>query len=141
MNEYKCPACGKLQYSSSSIKENEPCVYCGNEKTELQKENKETRFIYISHPFGGKQENKDKVEAVIRQLIKDDPENIYISPIHAFGYLYNDIPYDRGLELCGELLIRCDAAIFCDGWEESKGCRYELVTCKLNGIPYEELIN
>jgi hypothetical protein len=30
MNRYKCPECKGNQYSSSSEKENEPCIYCGN---------------------------------------------------------------------------------------------------------------
>jgi DNA-directed RNA polymerase subunit RPC12/RpoP len=36
MREYKCSKCGGLQYSSSAQKENEPCVYCGYNRTELQ---------------------------------------------------------------------------------------------------------
>lgn len=38
MNRYKCPICGGNQYSASPNREQEACIYCGNEGTELMKE-------------------------------------------------------------------------------------------------------
>lgn len=38
MNTYKCPACDKLQYSASKDKGDEPCLYCGNDGTEILSE-------------------------------------------------------------------------------------------------------
>lgn len=35
MNRYKCPSCGGDQFSSSSSKAKEPCVYCINPGTVL----------------------------------------------------------------------------------------------------------
>ena len=35
MRKYICDKCGGDQYSSSSEKANEPCIYCGNGKTRL----------------------------------------------------------------------------------------------------------
>jgi hypothetical protein len=35
MYAYKCPACEKEQYSSSRLKSEEKCIYCGNPNTEL----------------------------------------------------------------------------------------------------------
>lgn len=35
MFTYKCPHCGKLQYSASENKENEPCIFCGHSEVEL----------------------------------------------------------------------------------------------------------
>jgi predicted nucleic acid-binding Zn-ribbon protein len=43
MYAYQCLKCGKYQYSSSSEKGNEPCIYCGHKKTEL-----------IGHSEGGR---------------------------------------------------------------------------------------
>jgi len=48
MNRYKCPNCKGNQYSSSSKKADEPCIYCGNEGTELMKN--------IEESEGGKDE-------------------------------------------------------------------------------------
>ena len=35
MRRYKCPKCKGDQFSANPNRENEPCIYCGNEKTEL----------------------------------------------------------------------------------------------------------
>lgn len=35
MNRYKCMECGGNQFSSSHLKEKEPCIYCGSTKTKL----------------------------------------------------------------------------------------------------------
>ena len=35
MNRYKCPSCGGNQYSADPRKENEPCIYCDHQGTEL----------------------------------------------------------------------------------------------------------
>jgi hypothetical protein len=35
MNKYKCQSCGKYQYSSSSEKCNDPCIYCGHIGTDI----------------------------------------------------------------------------------------------------------
>ena len=94
-------------------------------------------LIYVSHPYGGKQENKDKVEEIVRKLIKLHPENIYISPIHTFGYLYNEVDYEYGMKMCLRLLDKCDKIILCKEWTTSKGCCMELHESKIIGIPVE----
>ncbi len=35
MNRYKCPVCRGNQYSANPNRENEPCIYCQNERTVL----------------------------------------------------------------------------------------------------------
>lgn len=35
MNRYQCQKCKGNQFSSSSTKSNEPCIYCGCEQVEL----------------------------------------------------------------------------------------------------------
>lgn len=42
MNRYKCPKCKGNQYSASDKRSNEPCIYCGNEVTELMKDIEES---------------------------------------------------------------------------------------------------
>ena len=53
----------------------------------------QTLNIYVAHPYDGHEENKKKVEEFIKLLIK---KNIFhkpnfISPIHNYGYLYNNM--------------------------------------------------
>lgn len=91
-------------------------------------------LIYVSHPYGGLQENKIKVEQIIRKLALEDSENVYISPIHTFGFMYSDVAYSVGLNWCIKLLGRCDKMIVFGNWDESEGCLLEIHHCKQNGI-------
>ena len=57
-------------------------------------------LIYCAHKYGGNEANRCRVEALIRAIQISDPNNTYISPIHAFGYMYHDVSYDRGIDIC-----------------------------------------
>ena len=88
------------------------------------------RRVYVSAKYGGKQENKDIIEKQIKELIEYDKELgiddiIYISPVHCFGYLYDVVPYEEGLDMCLELLKTCDEIIFLDSWQTSRGANIE----------------
>ena len=91
-------------------------------------------LIYCSHKFGGKMENAKAAELKIKKLQLADPKNTYISPIHAFGFMYNDMDYDVGLRLCLDLLSKCDVMIVLS--EGSRGVMREIDYCKANNIPY-----
>lgn len=93
-------------------------------------------MIYIAHPYQGKRLNKRKVEKIVKSLIKMSVCSTYVSPIHAFGYLYKEVDYAWGMKMCLDLLKQCKSAIFCDGWENSNGCREEMEFCKERGIPF-----
>lgn len=94
-------------------------------------------LVYISHIYQGKEENKSKVEKIIRQLVIDEPENTYLSPIHATGFLYNDVPYQQGLDMCLKLLSRCDKMRVYGDYTGSQGVKAEIRYCRENAIPYE----
>lgn len=91
-------------------------------------------LIYIAHPFGGKQENVDKVQAVILRLIKQYPECTFYSPLHATGFFYHEMDYLTGMNHCFEILSHCDALWLCEGWEESRGCNMEYAYALGKGI-------
>lgn len=106
------------------------------------------KLIYVSHPYGGKEENKEKVENVLAHLRKrlstiplvgDDPVNVFISPIHLLGHMYHDVAYEDGIQWCIELLERCDMIIMCNDWETSTGCRIEHVHAGVKGIPITDI--
>jgi hypothetical protein len=94
-------------------------------------------MIYISHPYSGKEENKLKIEAIVRELVAKNPGVTYISPVHAFGYLYNDVDYEAGLEMCLRLLDVCNKMLVFGDWKKSRGCTAEVLYCQQNFIPYE----
>ena len=93
-------------------------------------------LVYISHPFGNDFDNMTYVEDIIKELSKENPDNVYISPIHAFGFLYDCTLYEQGLNMCLELLDRCDEMLVYGDYENSRGCIAEIEYCEDNQIPY-----
>jgi hypothetical protein len=91
-------------------------------------------LIYCSHKFGGSLENAKAAELKIKRLQLADPSNTYISPIHAFGFMYNDVPYETGLEMCLDLLSKCDKMVVLS--DLSRGVKAEIKYCIDNAIPY-----
>lgn len=92
--------------------------------------------IYVSHGYGGKQENIKDVENKVKQLIKEYPDYLFISPIHCFGYLYESITYEAGIDACLELLKMCDEIWILDNkYQESKGVMIEREYALSNNIP------
>jgi hypothetical protein len=102
--------------------------------------NSEKRRVYVSGKYGGKQENKDIIEQKIKELIAYDKrmgiENVvYISPVHCFGFLYDEVSYEKGIEMCLELLKTCDEIIFLDSWQDSRGANIEYGFAEAMKIP------
>lgn len=98
---------------------------------------KTKRWYYVGHPYGGLEANKDKVAEIIAKLTARHPERLYVSPIHALGFMCEHMEYEAGMELCLELLRGCDVLVLCPGWKESRGCRIERQFAKLHRIPIE----
>lgn len=95
--------------------------------------------IYISHIYQAKEENKLEVEEIIRKLVKEHPEHTYISPIHTFCFMYAELSYEQGINMCLELLKLCDFMYVYGDYKNSRGCTEEIKFCEENKIPYKIL--
>ncbi len=93
------------------------------------------KVIYISHPFQGKQENLDSIQAIILDLLKQYPTYLFISPVHAFGFEYKELDYQRGLNECLWLMLKADEVWVYGDYENSTGCQREIELCKVLNIP------
>ena len=93
-------------------------------------------MIYVAHPFGGKEENKKEVERVIKYLSSTYPTQTFVSPIHSFGFMYDDVSYDVGMKMCFDLLDACEMMFVYGDYESSVGCTREIQHCKTHSIPY-----
>ena len=93
------------------------------------------KVIYICHEYGGKEENKNKIEQLIRKLVKQYPDYIFVSAVNAFGYLYNDVDYNKGIKWCLWLLSKCDELWAIAERSESKGCLIEKDYCLKHNKP------
>lgn len=100
---------------------------------------KYTSIVYISHPYGGKQDNITEVENIIRRLIEKYPDYLFISPIHSFGFLYDNVGYNEGLNMTLFLLETCadEMWVFGETWKDSDGVMTEIAYCKQRNIPYK----
>ena len=110
---------------------------------ELLKEalHKEVKVVYISSPFSAKtnwevQDNVNNAMRVALALME-----FGFVPLYTHGNYYLDliaksegieIPYDKWIDNCIELLSRCDAMLYL-GY--SKGCNIELDYAIKNNIP------
>lgn len=94
--------------------------------------------IYICHQYQNKKENKQHIEKIIKALIKNETSyNTYISPVHTFGFLYNDVDYKTGITYCLELLQTCDIMYCFNGFSNSIGCSIEKQFARDNAIPIQ----
>lgn len=84
------------------------------------------RLVYVAHPFSGDEKrNTQNALAEYKQLVQDNPDITFISPILAFGELNDTVDYEKAMEMCLELLARCDALVLTGNWYNSKGCLIE----------------
>lgn len=51
-------------------------------------DNDYAEIIYISHPYGGKKENEDRVAQILLKLQREYPDYLFISPIHCYSLLF-----------------------------------------------------
>lgn len=90
--------------------------------------------IYVSHPFQNKKENVDDIENIIKKLVIEYPNYLFLSPVHTFGFLYEAVSYEQGLNYCLDLLDDCDECWVYGNYISSTGCNVEIEYCKQVGI-------
>ena len=96
-------------------------------------------MVYVAHPYNNNPENKKRVEHLIIKLQAKYPTMTFISPINTFGFLYDILSYEQGMEKCLTLLRACDTIILAEAWEDSVGCGMEHAHARMYGkmITYE----
>ena len=96
-------------------------------------------IIYLSHPYGGKQENLSKINECQKLLTIMHPENLYLNPIAMFGSLYDCTTYGQGLNMTLLLLEElADEMLVCSNdWQLSEGCCAEIEYSNNSNIPYK----
>lgn len=95
-----------------------------------EKTNKKPKVrIYLSHPFGGKEENRERAAAIAQfyreMWDSEGKENWEIINPLAYFEPFTGIPEDTILSMAATLMDTCDGVLFAPGWRRSRGCRYE----------------
>ena len=75
------------------------------------------RVIYLAHPYGGDERNVEDAKQIVRKLVQKFPGTVFLSPLQATGFYYNDIPYIEGMNHCLELLSRADELWLCNDYK------------------------
>ena len=92
------------------------------------------KTVYVAHPFRGDEiGNAGKVARICRELHKDYPDYLFVSPIHAFSWFRED--HEGALEHCLRMLAKCDELWLFGDWENSAGCVTERNEAMRLGIP------
>lgn len=102
------------------------------------------KLVYVASKFGGDKEKIKLCEEFIKELIKEDKRNgitgrIYMSPLNAFGWLYEQTEYQEGLNWTLKVLTKCDELIVLPDWEDSRGVNQEIAIATYLGIPIRYL--
>jgi hypothetical protein len=101
--------------------------------------------VYFAHEFGGKQENFEHMDEVLRALYStiglqmSELSIMPISPLHMLGFAYQYVPYEYGMEMCLNILSQCAMMVTIDGYDDSRGVNIERDFCKKNNIQVVEL--
>ena len=94
-----------------------------------------TKLYYLSHPCTSTK--KSIIENRIDEDILAVELKIKYLGIHLMRPLQlipSDWGHKKAMVRCFTMIEACDAVIFADGWEESKGCRMEHDFCVKCGI-------
>lgn len=81
--------------------------------------------VYVAHPYGGLSFNYERTSSIMKLLCEKFPNITFVSPIHAYGFMYEAVDYEKGIRMCFKLLDLCDTVLLCGDWENSRGCRME----------------
>lgn len=88
--------------------------------------------IYLSHPYGGKEENRERAAAIAKMYREfwaaEGKDYEIINPLEYLEPF--DLPEWLMLHLAVNLLKTCDAVLFAPGWKKSRGCRLEHFAAK-----------
>ena len=70
-------------------------------------------LIYISLPFTGCEEKSKKRSAEIAlQILSEIPNATVVNPVLNFSFCDNSVSYNKCIQMCLDLLSRCDIIIY-----------------------------
>ena len=92
-------------------------------------------LVYVAQPYGGDSQRYEKAKITVSSFIKRYKDCVFVSPVLQYGHMYEGVEYIEGLEICINLLRKCDRLLLLKGWHESRGCMAEWAAARALGIP------
>lgn len=110
------------------------CTKCGCARQSSERK----QLIYIASPYGGREENYILSRKILTALQECRKEYAFVSPIQAYGYYYDPASYDKGIEMCLDLLSHCDQLWIIGDDGISKGVQIERQWAQEHGMAVKE---
>lgn len=111
------------------------------ELEEAKSEPNTSTLVYCSHAYGGKPTNLRDMTTRLKAIMASDGAHIaelgyvFVSPLHALGFMYDAVEYDEGMRQCIGLLASCKMLVlFGKEHETSKGVQLEIAYAKTHNI-------
>lgn len=99
--------------------------------------------VYLSHPYGGKAENREAacaVAAMYRYIWEQDGvDAVIVNPLELLAGCDGLLDDQHILNAAIDLMLGCDAVIFCAGWRQSNGCKEEYEIAETARMHIEDL--
>lgn len=87
-------------------------------------------IIFISHPYASDPvANKKRNRQIINELARQNPQNIYLSPLLLFDYVETETveQRERIMNICYRLIDKSDEVYI---YGDSEGCKQEMQYAK-----------
>lgn len=92
------------------------------------------KLIYLAHPYGGKPENICKAVDLGTDLQTEYEDYHIFNAAYYFCKYHGVFNEERIMQMCLDMVGRCDALWLAPGWENSPGCNAELVEAQRAGL-------
>lgn len=99
-------------------------------------------LVYCSHAYGGKPTNLRDMTTRLKAITASHGARIaelgyvFVSPLHALGFMYDAVEYEEGMRQCIGLLANCKMLVlFGKEHETSRGVQMEIAFAKAHKIP------
>ena len=102
----------------------------------------QVKAVYVAHPLRGAtgspeeiRTNLERIDEIMKNFAAIYPNNLFISPLHAFSYYDARGPQKQVMRQCLAALDLCQEIWVCGEWRTSEGCKMELSYADSVGIP------
>ena len=95
------------------------------------------KTVYIAHPLRGDVETNVRKATDICKELAEKGDVVPFSPLHAFDFMDPKGDQTLVMKYCFKLLSKVDELWVFGNWEESEGCRMEIVFARQIGIPIQ----
>lgn len=93
--------------------------------------------IFISQPIHGRSDEdiRQERDMVMEKLREKYGEDAPVTELHSLFKAGTDLSALSCLGRSLELMGQADAAVFCQGWQDARGCRLENMCAVEYGVP------